>query len=182
MTKHVCCRLIVDCLLSCFSTEDARISRKKVSQPILSYLKGFDCFVVTPSVFDLSTAQSVSAPVQHRRGEAAEAPAHQKQRWKWVIRRTPRRVLLEGWGNSDILTFLWCLFWFVFPVLIKVYCCDNTYTTIRASVAASVAELIRALAEKLGSAEDLLLVSLGSAGGGSGSRDTRSQSWRQSFY
>ncbi|CAG09962.1 unnamed protein product, partial [Tetraodon nigroviridis] len=49
-------------------------------------------------------------------------------------------------------------------ILFKVYCCDNTYTTIRASVAASVRELMGALAEKLGSAEDLLLVSLGSAG------------------
>ncbi|TNN03011.1 hypothetical protein fugu_000040 [Takifugu bimaculatus] len=49
-------------------------------------------------------------------------------------------------------------------ILFKVYCCDNTYTTIRAPVAASVRELISSLAEKLGSTEDLLLVSLGSAG------------------
>lgn len=71
-------------------------------------------------------------------------------------------------GSPDIVTFLWCLLWFLFPVLFKVYCCDNTYTTIRASVAASARELIGAVAEKLGSTENLLLVSLSSAGGGSG--------------
>uniref|UniRef100_A0A672JMB5 Rap guanine nucleotide exchange factor (GEF) 4 n=1 Tax=Salarias fasciatus TaxID=181472 RepID=A0A672JMB5_SALFA len=49
-------------------------------------------------------------------------------------------------------------------ILFKVYCCDHTYTTIRASVAASVREVISAVADKLGSAEDLLLVSLSSAG------------------
>lgn len=51
------------------------------------------------------------------------------------------------------------------PVLFKVYCCDHTYTTIRVSVGASVREVITAVADKLGSAEDLLLVSLSSAGG-----------------
>ncbi|CAN9497757.1 unnamed protein product [Ophioblennius macclurei] len=49
-------------------------------------------------------------------------------------------------------------------ILFKVYCCDHTYTTIRASVAASVREVIGAVADKLGSAEDLLLVNLSSAG------------------
>lgn len=84
------------------------------------------------------------------------------------------------WGNADVVTFLWSLLWFIFPVLFKVYCCDNTYTTIRASVSASVRELIGDLAEKLGSAEDLLLVSLGSAGGGSGGKDAQSRSLRES--
>lgn len=98
---------------------------------------------------------------------------------EWVV-RPHVLVFLEGWGNTDLVTFLWCLLCFVFPVLFKVYCCDNTYTTIRASVAASARELIGALAEKLGSAEDLLLVSLGSAGGGSGSCVTHSS--RESFY
>uniref|UniRef100_A0A671YJ35 Rap guanine nucleotide exchange factor 4 n=1 Tax=Sparus aurata TaxID=8175 RepID=A0A671YJ35_SPAAU len=50
-------------------------------------------------------------------------------------------------------------------ILFKVYCCDHTYTTIRAPVAASVREVIGAVADKLGSAEDLLLVNLSSAGG-----------------
>uniref|UniRef100_A0A3B4ZKW7 Rap guanine nucleotide exchange factor 4 n=1 Tax=Stegastes partitus TaxID=144197 RepID=A0A3B4ZKW7_9TELE len=49
-------------------------------------------------------------------------------------------------------------------ILFKVYCCDHTYTTIRVSVATSVREVIGAVADKLGSAEDLLLVNLSSAG------------------
>ncbi|XP_068560629.1 rap guanine nucleotide exchange factor 4 isoform X1 [Cebidichthys violaceus] len=49
-------------------------------------------------------------------------------------------------------------------ILLKVYCCDHTYTTIRVPVAASVREVIGAVADKLGIAEDLLLVNLSSAG------------------
>ncbi|KAM3607991.1 uncharacterized protein V6R79_017323 [Siganus canaliculatus] len=49
-------------------------------------------------------------------------------------------------------------------LLFKVYCCDHTYTTIRVAVSASVKEVIGAVADKLGSAEDLLLVNLSSAG------------------
>nr|XP_019945307.1 PREDICTED: rap guanine nucleotide exchange factor 4-like [Paralichthys olivaceus] len=49
-------------------------------------------------------------------------------------------------------------------ILFKVYCCDHTYTTIRVPVATSVREVIGAVADKLGSAEDLLLVNLSSAG------------------
>ncbi|XP_041857922.1 rap guanine nucleotide exchange factor 4 isoform X5 [Melanotaenia boesemani] len=49
-------------------------------------------------------------------------------------------------------------------ILFKVYCCDHTYTTIRVSVSASVREVISAVADKLGSAEDLMLVNLSSAG------------------
>uniref|UniRef100_A0A3Q0QSE6 Rap guanine nucleotide exchange factor 4 n=1 Tax=Amphilophus citrinellus TaxID=61819 RepID=A0A3Q0QSE6_AMPCI len=49
-------------------------------------------------------------------------------------------------------------------ILFKVYCCDHTYTTIRVPVSASVREVIGAVADKLGSAEDLLLVGLSSAG------------------
>lgn len=50
-------------------------------------------------------------------------------------------------------------------VLFKVFCCDHTYITIRVPVVASVSEVISAVADKLGSAEDLLLVGLSSAGG-----------------
>uniref|UniRef100_A0AAQ4QM67 Rap guanine nucleotide exchange factor 4 n=1 Tax=Gasterosteus aculeatus aculeatus TaxID=481459 RepID=A0AAQ4QM67_GASAC len=50
-------------------------------------------------------------------------------------------------------------------ILLKVYCCDHTYTTIRVPVGASVREVVGAVADKLGSAEDLLLVGLSSAGG-----------------
>ncbi|KAG9349501.1 hypothetical protein JZ751_027946, partial [Albula glossodonta] len=49
-------------------------------------------------------------------------------------------------------------------ILFKVYCVDHTYTTIRVPVAASVKEVINAVADKLGSADDLLLVNLSSAG------------------
>ncbi|KAJ8012766.1 hypothetical protein DPEC_G00046280 [Dallia pectoralis] len=49
-------------------------------------------------------------------------------------------------------------------ILFKVYCSDRTYTTIRVPVVASVREVICAVADKLGSAEDLLLVNLSSAG------------------
>ncbi|XP_024142963.1 rap guanine nucleotide exchange factor 4 isoform X2 [Oryzias melastigma] len=49
-------------------------------------------------------------------------------------------------------------------ILFKVYCCDHTYTTIRVPVAASVQEVISAVADKLGSAEELNLVHLSSAG------------------
>ncbi|XP_060944143.1 rap guanine nucleotide exchange factor 4 [Limanda limanda] len=49
-------------------------------------------------------------------------------------------------------------------ILFKVYCCDHTYITIRVPVATSVREVIGAVADKLGSAEDLLLVNLSSAG------------------
>nr|XP_057938597.1 rap guanine nucleotide exchange factor 4 isoform X3 [Doryrhamphus excisus] len=49
-------------------------------------------------------------------------------------------------------------------ILFKVFCCDHTYITIRAPVAASVRDVMDAVADKLGSADDLLLVSLSSAG------------------
>ncbi|XP_019910094.2 rap guanine nucleotide exchange factor 4 isoform X2 [Esox lucius] len=49
-------------------------------------------------------------------------------------------------------------------ILFKVHCSDHTYTTIRVPVAASVREVVSAVADKLGSAEDLLLVNLSSAG------------------
>lgn len=55
------------------------------------------------------------------------------------------------------------------PVLFKVYYCDHTYSTIRVPVAASVREVIAAMGDKPGSADDLLLVSLSSAGGESSS-------------
>uniref|UniRef100_A0A665WWY1 Rap guanine nucleotide exchange factor 4 n=1 Tax=Echeneis naucrates TaxID=173247 RepID=A0A665WWY1_ECHNA len=49
-------------------------------------------------------------------------------------------------------------------ILFKVYCSDHTYTTIRVPIAATVREVIDAVADKLGSTEDLLLVHLTSAG------------------
>ncbi|ELK04706.1 Rap guanine nucleotide exchange factor 4, partial [Pteropus alecto] len=49
-------------------------------------------------------------------------------------------------------------------VLFKVYCMDHTYTTIRVPVAASVKEVISAVADKLGSGEGLIIVKMSSAG------------------
>uniref|UniRef100_A0AAV2JZV8 Rap guanine nucleotide exchange factor 4 n=1 Tax=Knipowitschia caucasica TaxID=637954 RepID=A0AAV2JZV8_KNICA len=49
-------------------------------------------------------------------------------------------------------------------ILFKVYCCDHTYTTIRVCVGASVREVLGAVSDKLGSAEELLLIGLSSAG------------------
>lgn len=62
-------------------------------------------------------------------------------------------------------------------VLFKVYCSDHTYTTIRVPMAASVREVISAVADKLGSAEDLLLVNLSSAGGEKGHSYTLIKRW-----
>lgn len=50
-------------------------------------------------------------------------------------------------------------------VLLKVYCNDHTYTTIRVAVAATGREVISAVADKLGTTDELLLVQLSSAGG-----------------
>ncbi|XP_053326480.1 rap guanine nucleotide exchange factor 4 [Spea bombifrons] len=49
-------------------------------------------------------------------------------------------------------------------ILFKVYCIDHTYTTIRVQVAASVKEVLSAVADKLGSEESLILVKISSAG------------------
>ncbi|XP_076000724.1 rap guanine nucleotide exchange factor 4-like isoform X2 [Genypterus blacodes] len=49
-------------------------------------------------------------------------------------------------------------------ILLKVYCSDHTYTTIRVAVAATGREVINAVADKLGTSDELLLVLLSSAG------------------
>ncbi|KAJ7415556.1 rap guanine nucleotide exchange factor 4 isoform X2 [Willisornis vidua] len=49
-------------------------------------------------------------------------------------------------------------------VLFKVYCIDQTYTTIRVPVASSVKEVISAVADKLGSGEGLIIVKMSSGG------------------
>lgn len=53
----------------------------------------------------------------------------------------------------------------LYLVLLKVYCSDHTYTTIRIAVAATGREVTNAVADKLGSTDELLLVHLSSAGG-----------------
>lgn len=54
---------------------------------------------------------------------------------------------------------------FLCIVLLKVYCSDHTYTTIRIAVAATGREVINAVADKLGTTDELVLVHLSSAGG-----------------
>uniref|UniRef100_A0A3Q2DE78 Rap guanine nucleotide exchange factor 4 n=1 Tax=Cyprinodon variegatus TaxID=28743 RepID=A0A3Q2DE78_CYPVA len=49
-------------------------------------------------------------------------------------------------------------------ILLKVYCSDHTYTTIRIAVVATGREVISAVSDKLGTTEELLLVHLSSAG------------------
>ncbi|KAL7891076.1 hypothetical protein AOLI_G00005520 [Acnodon oligacanthus] len=49
-------------------------------------------------------------------------------------------------------------------ILLKVYCSDHTYTTIRVPVLATGREVTAAVADKLGSTEELLLISLSSCG------------------
>uniref|UniRef100_A0A3Q3RCM9 Rap guanine nucleotide exchange factor (GEF) 4 n=1 Tax=Monopterus albus TaxID=43700 RepID=A0A3Q3RCM9_MONAL len=48
--------------------------------------------------------------------------------------------------------------------LLKVFCSDHTYTTIRIAVAATGREVISTVADKLGTSDELLLVHLSSAG------------------
>ncbi|XP_075339771.1 rap guanine nucleotide exchange factor 4-like isoform X1 [Odontesthes bonariensis] len=48
-------------------------------------------------------------------------------------------------------------------ILLKVYCSDHTYTTIRVGVAATGREVIGAVTDKLGTSDELLLVHLSSA-------------------
>ncbi|XP_072220267.1 rap guanine nucleotide exchange factor 4-like isoform X3 [Leuresthes tenuis] len=48
-------------------------------------------------------------------------------------------------------------------ILLKVYCGDHTYTTIRIAVAATGREVISAVTDKLGTSDELLLVHLSSA-------------------
>nr|XP_020471636.1 rap guanine nucleotide exchange factor 4-like [Monopterus albus] len=49
-------------------------------------------------------------------------------------------------------------------ILLKVFCSDHTYTTIRIAVAATGREVISTVADKLGTSDELLLVHLSSAG------------------
>nr|XP_049603653.1 rap guanine nucleotide exchange factor 4 isoform X1 [Syngnathus scovelli]XP_049603654.1 rap guanine nucleotide exchange factor 4 isoform X1 [Syngnathus scovelli] len=49
-------------------------------------------------------------------------------------------------------------------ILLKVYCSDHTYTTIRVAVAATGREVLCAVADKLGSTDELVLLHLSSAG------------------
>ncbi|XP_068602549.1 rap guanine nucleotide exchange factor 4 [Brachionichthys hirsutus] len=83
---------------------------------------------------------------------------------EWGASRTKPRVLLRQFSVGEEKLQKRRPIRSSDEILFKVYGGDHTYTTIRASVAASVGEVIGAVADKLGSAEDLLLVNLSSAG------------------
>lgn len=74
------------------------------------------------------------------------------------------KVLFE---LRSLTVSLLLIFWYplLYLVLLKVYCSDHTYTTIRVAVAATGREVINAVADKLGSTDELLLVHHSSAGG-----------------
>uniref|UniRef100_A0A8B9HIN7 Zgc:171558 n=1 Tax=Astyanax mexicanus TaxID=7994 RepID=A0A8B9HIN7_ASTMX len=59
--------------------------------------------------------------------------------------------------GRSLLCMCMCI---ICAVLLKVYCADHTYTTIRVPVLATGREVTAAVAEKLGSTEELLLISL----------------------
>lgn len=65
-------------------------------------------------------------------------------------------ITSQIWSHA---TFFVCL------VLLKVYCSDHTYTTIRIAVASTGREVINSVADKLGTTDELVLVHLSSAGG-----------------
>uniref|UniRef100_H2S0N1 Rap guanine nucleotide exchange factor 4b n=1 Tax=Takifugu rubripes TaxID=31033 RepID=H2S0N1_TAKRU len=68
---------------------------------------------------------------------------------------------------QSLTVSLLLIFWYslLYLVLLKVYCSDHTYTTIRVAVAATGREVINAVADKLGSTDELVLVHHSSAGG-----------------
>lgn len=68
-------------------------------------------------------------------------------------------LVIPDLSCSASIIFSMCL------VLLKVYCGDHTYTTIRVAVAGTGREVISAVADKLGTTDELVLVHLSSAGG-----------------
>lgn len=74
-------------------------------------------------------------------------------------------LFLKRHSLTIILLVIICVYSLLYVVLLKVYCSDHTYTTIRIAVAATGREVINAVADKLGSTNELLLVHLSSAGG-----------------
>lgn len=81
------------------------------------------------------------------------------------IKMTVSFVLFKLNNVTIILLVIICVYSLLYLVLLKVYCSDHTYTTIRIAVAATGREVINAVADKLGSTDELLLVHLSSAGG-----------------
>lgn len=81
------------------------------------------------------------------------------------IKMTVSFFFLKRHSLTIILLVIICVYSLLYVVLLKVYCSDHTYTTIRVAVAATGREVINAVADKLGSTDELLLVHLSSAGG-----------------
>uniref|UniRef100_A0A668AQI7 Rap guanine nucleotide exchange factor 4b n=1 Tax=Myripristis murdjan TaxID=586833 RepID=A0A668AQI7_9TELE len=118
---------------------------------------------------------------------AAAPPGSEQERLEYAV-NTKRRALTMAlrWANTQTyllqeepaaLSFLevslsnytcysllYSINISVIVVLLKVYCSDHTYTTIRVAVAATGREVIGAVTDKLGTNDELLLVHLSSAG------------------
>uniref|UniRef100_A0A8C7ZWW5 Rap guanine nucleotide exchange factor 4 n=1 Tax=Oryzias sinensis TaxID=183150 RepID=A0A8C7ZWW5_9TELE len=111
---------------------------------------------------------------------AGSPPGSEQERLEYAL-NCKRRVLILAlrWANAHTyllqeepaaISFLEELYGSVsndsriLRVLLKVYCSDHTYTTIRIAVAATGREVISAVTDKLGTADELLLIHLSSAG------------------
>jgi len=86
----------------------------------------------------------------------------------WMIEQRMNGFMGKSINHSinQMTSLHLCLFVCVCVVLLKVYCSDHTYTTIRVSVLATGREVTAAVADKLGSTEELLLINLSASGGG----------------
>uniref|UniRef100_A0A6Q2XSU6 Rap guanine nucleotide exchange factor 4 n=1 Tax=Esox lucius TaxID=8010 RepID=A0A6Q2XSU6_ESOLU len=81
-----------------------------------------------------------------------------------VVKLQCQKVLLRQFSNGDERLAKKQPIRNSDDILLKVYCSDHTYTTIRVAVAATGREVTSAVGDKLASNEDLLLVHLSSAG------------------
>ncbi|KAJ4937279.1 hypothetical protein JOQ06_001858 [Pogonophryne albipinna] len=92
---------------------------------------------------------------------AASPPGSEQERLEYALNSKRKALILAlRWANSHTyllqeepaaITFL------------EVYCSDHTYTTIRVAVTATGREVVSAVADKLGTTDELVLLHLGSA-------------------
>uniref|UniRef100_A0AAY4ESU8 Rap guanine nucleotide exchange factor 4 n=1 Tax=Denticeps clupeoides TaxID=299321 RepID=A0AAY4ESU8_9TELE len=82
-----------------------------------------------------------------------------KEDFNRILRVNTQRQCISMFDIISMYSTCMCVF------LLKVYCSDHTYTTIRVPVLASGREVTTAVADKLGSTEELLLINLSSSGG-----------------
>lgn len=132
--------------------------------------------------------ENLNKTVQQWRGKTAKETTHQESGWQWdvfefqwlfnvnvIVLYLCSTVFLFRilWSQSSMTYFNICLVRYhrrflcvcVCVVLLKVYCSDHTYTTIRIAVAATGREVINSVADKLGTSDELMLIHLSSAGG-----------------